>query len=60
MNMMLLRDHAKRTHALRGRQQACHCCSDYGSTKAGKTNRQIARQQQRRVEERSWRSEVAA
>ena len=60
MSMLMLRTAAKRTHALRGGRKACHCCADYGSTKNGARNRQVARQQQRRVEARNWRREISS
>jgi len=57
--MMLLKAAAKRRHALRGGKKACPCCADYGARKVGGSNRQRARQIQRRVEARAWRKEEA-
>lgn len=55
---MILKAHARRIHALRGSGKACPCCSDYGERKAGPKNRQRARQQQRQIEKRTWRTEI--
>lgn len=56
---MMLHDHLVDEGAMYGCGRSCDCCTDVGSTKNGKRNRQAARRTARRRERNAWRSEYS-